>query len=230
MAGISAHAALDARPPILPLCVPRSVGRVWCDHVPTSGEQVATTGEYLPTNPPPPLPGGSRAGTEGSTASAGATEPIEVRYRVTPAEIEQAVERTSARYVADIHTLFDRVSAEVGRLYEAQLAAKDQALAAQDGRISAQQETLAALRRRTEAAEAARDALRARLDAAQAVPAATEAPTVVVMAADTPRRPAGLWGRLWRALGARSGPVASDGDGAADGQPVLPAHPTAKTR
>ena len=140
------------------------------DYVLTGGEQGATTGEYLPTTPPFPPRGGSGASPEGSTANAGAPEPIEARYRVTPAEIEQAVERTSVRYIADIHTLFDRVSAEVGRLYAAQLAAKDQALAAQDGRISAQQETIAELRRRAEAAEAARlavererDDLRARL-------------------------------------------------------------------
>ncbi len=100
---------------------------------------------------------------------------------MTPAEIAQAIERTSARYVADVHTLFDRVSAEIGRLYEAQLAAKDQALAAQ-------QETIAALRRRAEAAEAERqaaererDELGARLDATQAAPAAPEAPTVLIV-------------------------------------------------
>ncbi|MDP9375860.1 MAG: helix-turn-helix domain-containing protein, partial [Chloroflexota bacterium] len=124
----------------------------------TRGEQVATTGGHLPTNPAPPGREGCGAGAEGSTADAGAAEPIEARYRVTPAEIEQAIERTSARYVADVHTLFDRVSAEVGRLYEAQLAAKDQALAAQDGRIAAQQETIAALCRRAEVAESARQA------------------------------------------------------------------------
>ncbi len=84
----------------------------------TRGEQVATTGGHLPTNPAPPGREGCGAGAEGSTADAGAAEPIEARYRVTPAEIEQAIERTSARYVADVHTLFDRVSAEVGRLYD----------------------------------------------------------------------------------------------------------------
>ena len=56
------------------------------------------------------------------------------------------------------------------------------------------------------AVERERDALRARLSAivempAQAAPAATEPPTIAVVEADTPRRPAGLWGRLRRALG-----------------------------
>ncbi|HSH78950.1 MAG TPA: helix-turn-helix domain-containing protein [Herpetosiphonaceae bacterium] len=140
------------------------------DYVLTRSEQVATIGGYLPTNSPSPRGESSGAGDGDSSVGAGAAEPIEARYRVTPAEIEQAIERTSARYVADVHTLFDRVSAEVGRLYEAQLAAKDQALAAQDGRIAAQQETIAALRRRAEAAEAERDDLCARLDTVQATP------------------------------------------------------------
>ena len=60
---------------------------------------------------------------------------IEARYRVTPAEIEQAVERTGERYVADMASMFDRVDG----LYRAQLDAKD--------------ETIAELRRRAEAAE-----------------------------------------------------------------------------
>ncbi len=56
------------------------------------------------------------------------------------------------------------------------------------------------------AAERERDALRARLSTVvdtpvEAAPAATEAPTIVVVEADTPRRPAGLWQRLRRALG-----------------------------
>jgi len=75
----------------------------------------------------------------GTVAEPGAVPPepdiIEARYRVTPAEIEQAVERTGERYIADIASMFDRVDG----LYRAQLDAKD--------------ETIAELRRRAEAAE-----------------------------------------------------------------------------
>ena len=49
---------------------------------------------------------------------------IEARYRVTPAEIEQAVERTGERYVADMASMFDRVDG----LYRAQLDAKDETI------------------------------------------------------------------------------------------------------
>jgi excisionase family DNA binding protein len=72
--------------------------------------------------------------------------PIPAAYQVTPAEVEQAIERTGARYVADFAALYDRISAEVGRLYEGQLAAKDETLAAKD-------EAIDELRRRAELAE-----------------------------------------------------------------------------
>ena len=63
---------------------------------------------------------------------------------------------------------------------------------------------MAELRRRAEGAEAERDALRVRLspmvDTPQAAPAAPEAPTVVIVEADTLQRSQGLWTRLRRAL------------------------------
>ena len=62
--------------------------------------------------------------------------------------------------------LYDRVSTELGAVYEGQLAAKDQALAAKD-------ETIAELRRRAEVAEAERDRLAA-AQAAQDAPGAPE--------------------------------------------------------
>ena len=69
------------------------------------------------------------------------SEPVEAAFTTTtPAEVERAIEATSARYVADFAALYDRISAEVGRLYE--------------GQIEAQRETIAELRRRAEAAEA----------------------------------------------------------------------------
>ncbi len=85
-------------------------------------------------------------------------EPIEASYRVTPAEVEQAVSRTGAQYVGDLRTML----AEVGKIYAGQLAAKDETIAAKDAALAAKDQALAAdaltiaeLRRRAEAAEAA---------------------------------------------------------------------------
>ncbi len=68
----------------------------------------------------------------------------------------------------------------------------------------------AELHRRVDAAEAARraaererDALRARLDAMLTTPAATEAPTVLMVEADSHPAPLTLWRRLRRRLGGR---------------------------
>ncbi len=133
-------------------------------------------GESPPASGPEPAPRGTGTGPEPGP------EPIEARFRVTPAEIERAVERTGARYLADMETILNRV----GRVYEGQLAAKD--------------ETIAELRRRAEAAEAERDALRERLEAAQATPAATEAPTVLIVEGDGHTHLPPLWQRLWRGL------------------------------
>lgn len=119
----------------------------------------------------------------GSTSGSGAvarSEPVEVHYRVAPAELEQAIERTGGKYVADMQTMFDRV----GRLYEAQLAAKDEtirakdaSLTAKDGQLAATAEMIAALRWRAEAAERERDTLRGQLTAqAQLSPQAPEQP------------------------------------------------------
>ena len=75
------------------------------------------------------------------------SEYIEAPVRVTPGEIERAIERTGERYVADFVGLYDRISTEVREAYEGQIGAKDAALAAKD-------ETIAELRRRAETAEA----------------------------------------------------------------------------
>jgi len=119
-------------------------------------------------------------------------EPIEAAYRVTPAEVEQAIERTAGRYVADFVGLYDRISTEVAERYEQTIAAKDET-------IATQADALAELRRRAEVAEAQRDALRS-----QAVPQpSSEAPTIVVMT-ETPEahQPAGgFWAWVRRALG-----------------------------
>ena len=122
-------------------------------------------------------------------ADTGGQAPISAAYRVTPAEIEQAVARTSAQYMGDLRTML----AEVGKVYEGQLAAKD--------------ETIAELRRRAEVAEAELDVVRLRL-AEVAVP-----PVLVVASQDvtegqdatatTPEAHSpiqGLWWRLRRTL------------------------------
>ncbi|MDP9375479.1 MAG: hypothetical protein M3Q65_24145 [Chloroflexota bacterium] len=108
---------------------------------------------------------------------------------MTPAEVERVVERTGAKYVADMRVLFE----QVGQLYEAQLATQAAALAAKD-------ETIAELRRRAGVAEVERDELRARLEAAVASPVTPEAPTVLILEANSYPVPAALWRRLLRRL------------------------------
>ncbi len=126
-----------------------------------------------------------------------AREPLEAAYRVTPAEIEQAVSRTSAQYMGDLRTML----AEVGKVYEGQLGAKDAALTAKDEAlttkdqvISTQAETIAELRRRAEVAEVERDRLMA-AQAAPDTPGATEGE-----GSDNPSgiSSAGFWARVRR--------------------------------
>ena len=59
------------------------------------------------------VPGGTSGGTD--------AEPIEAHYRVTPDEIEQAIERTGDKYVADFAIMFNRLD----DLYRDWLADKD---------------------------------------------------------------------------------------------------------
>ncbi len=79
----------------------------------------------------------------------GIAEPIEAAYRVTPAEIEQAMSRTSAQYLGDLRT----VLAEVGKVYEGQLAAKDQTIAAQEALLAAKEETIGYWRHQAQRAQ-----------------------------------------------------------------------------
>jgi histidinol dehydrogenase len=78
------------------------------------------------------------------------SQPIEATYRVQPGELERAIERTGARYMADIATLFDRIEAT----YRDQLTAKDQAIEQQAERIREWQARAADLQARLEALEA----------------------------------------------------------------------------
>ena len=115
--------------------------------------------------------------------------PVEAAYRVTPAEIEQAVSRTSAQYMGDLRAML----AEVGKVYEGQIAAKDQV-------ITAQTEIIAQLRRDRARIEAERD----RLAAAQAAQNGAGASGGVSAGSPTPEPSAGFWARLRRVFGGRS--------------------------
>jgi hypothetical protein len=103
---------------------------------------------WLPADAPEPGPGpGPLRGPEPGRGP----EPIEATFRVTPAEIERAVSRTSAQYMGDLRTML----AEVGKVYEGQLAAKDRTIGTQADTLALQAETIAALRHRAESAESA---------------------------------------------------------------------------
>jgi len=101
--------------------------------------------EALPNVPNDPHGTATTHEPHTSEVCGSASEPLEAQYRVTPAEIEQAVARTSAQYMGDLRTMLT----EVGKVYEGQLAAKD--------------ETIDELRRRAEVAEAEAEGLRLRL-------------------------------------------------------------------
>jgi len=121
-------------------------------------------------------------------------ELIEAAYRVTPAEIEQAVSRTSAQYMGDLRAML----VEVGKVYEGQLVAKDQTIATQADMLTLQAETIAELRRRAEAAEAEVLRRRKEQEAAQAAQAGPGAPGAPAAAQEGG---GGVWGRLRRLVG-----------------------------
>jgi len=122
---------------------------------------------------------------------------------VTPAAIEQAVRRTSAPYLGDLRTML----AEVGKVYEGQLAAQDAALAAKDQTLAAHALTIAPLRRRAEVAEAQ---LQRRIEAEQVQAASRGSdaggaggPRGTGSSRRGTRRRSRVWGRLRRWWGAR---------------------------
>jgi hypothetical protein len=120
------------------------------------------------------------------------SEPVEATFTTTPAEVERAIEATGARYVADFAALYDRISAEVGRLYAGQLAAKDEALAAKD-------EAIAALRRRAELAEREAGAARAALEEHDAAAAFLRQPVIAAQEATLAARDQTIAGLQHRA-------------------------------
>ncbi len=144
---------------------------------------------------------GSRSGMDPEQQSARSgtnSGSIEAAYRVSPAEIERAIERTGQQYVTDMAALYDRISAELGQVYAGQLAAKDETIATQRDALATQAETVAGqraaiaeLRRRAEQAEAEWDRLTA-AQAAQDGPGSTE--TLIAVEEAAP----GVWGRLRR--------------------------------
>jgi len=101
---------------------------------------------------------------------------------------DTALARTDDQRAADLAMVLDRVAA----MYEAQLAAKDQALAAH-------QETIAELRRRAEVAEAALAAASAPPAASQP-PSAAPTPSAATAAPVAPGGAGGLWRRVRRAF------------------------------
>jgi len=124
-------------------------------------------------------------------------EPLEAAYRVTPAEIAQAVSSTSAQYMGDLRTML----AEVGKVYEGQLAAKDETIAAKDAALAAKDQalatdalTIAELRRRAEVAEAELARRHEDVEVAQAASAGPH----------DEEAPAGAPGRCARRVGARA--------------------------
>jgi hypothetical protein len=142
----------------------------------------------LPAEPdaePGPVPRGTWAGpAEPSSGPKTGPGPVPsgTSSAFTPADLEQAIERTGAKYRADLQTMF----AELRQVFEVQLRAKDATIAAKD-------ETIAELRRRAEQAEQEHDTLQAQLatpTAGPTGPATTESPPA------TPRP----WWAFWRRL------------------------------
>ncbi|HEY8599278.1 MAG TPA: hypothetical protein VIL85_12655 [Thermomicrobiales bacterium] len=144
----------------------------------------------------------------------GGREPIEAEYRVTPEELQVAIERTGAKYINDFTGLYEMINEALGKQYEARLAERDLALAAKDEtiatqrlalasqaeRLAEQQAVIAEARRQAEVIEAEyarrrQEDERDRLAAAQAAPEG--------LGATEPRAEAqedalGIWGRLGR--------------------------------
>jgi len=80
--------------------------------------------------------------TEDGTGSEHSTEPIEAQYRVTPAEIEQAIERTGDKYLADMQAMLAPLVERIAEQAET------------IGRVSAERDALQARLRDAEAQQA----------------------------------------------------------------------------
>lgn len=106
-----------------------------------------------------PADGAAPRAPEFSLASSQPFQPGEALVVSSPGEIERLIEDTGARYVTDLHAL----TAELGRSYAAQLAARDDQLAALTRRADDAEQARAALREELDDTRSARDHLAARL-------------------------------------------------------------------
>jgi excisionase family DNA binding protein len=95
------------------------------------------------------VPGSVQGDTGGGTDAVSDPNLIEAQYRITPEVIEQTIERTGDKYVADITALAERFD----QLYAGRLADKD--------------ELIAEVRRRAEQVEDERDHERRRAEIAE---------------------------------------------------------------
>jgi len=119
----------------------------------------------------------------GGTGSAGAAVPselIEAQYRVTPTEIEQAIERTGDKYVVDMRDMFGRLD----ELYQERLADKDRLIVELEQQRDDE-------RQRREAGEARLSALEAQHAESPTQPSSAPE-TATDAATDT------LWWAFWR--------------------------------
>jgi len=179
-------------------------GRSFMVWLPDDGEVVAEPGPE-----PGPAPGPEHG-----------PEPIEAEYRVTPEELQVAIERTGAKYINDFTGLYEMINEALGRQYEARLAERDLALAAKDETIATQREALASqaermaeqqamiaeARRRAEAIEVEYARRReeddqARLKAAQVPPETPGATGGEHADNPSPALAAGFWTRVRRVFG-----------------------------
>ena len=147
----------------------------------------------------PSEPSSERFRTEDGTGS----EPIEVQYRVTPAEIEQAIERTGDKYLADMQAMLAPLVAQIteqaetiGQLRteldhtrqsaEAAIAKHDQVAAERDELLAVREDLRIRLAELEAIRRSSQDTLLTGIEASSAPETATDA------AADT------SWWQFWR--------------------------------
>lgn len=145
--------------------------------------------EYVPEYPP------EATGMPPERTGKQSAEPIEAAYQVTPAVVEQAIARTGQQYTADLRAML----AELRQVYEGQVLAQAETIAAKDQVIATQAEALAELRRRAEAAEADAATLRERASAPVAAQGEASGDRGDPEALDAQKAAGeGLWGRVRR--------------------------------
>jgi hypothetical protein len=122
------------------------------------GEKVAGTWHVLLDRPD--TPSGRQDTVRTDRQDSQDAEPVEAAYQVSPAVVEQAIARTGQQYTADLRAMLG----ELRQVYEGQLAAKDETIAA----VRAERDAMVdELRRRAEAAEDEIAAIRTRYELAR---------------------------------------------------------------